>query len=536
MVQVTLNPHSTTSVRSFEFYKVDYPERLNVGTLVDLEPQNSNPFDVSDKVVVDKKFTHVFAKTDLTFDWNVIVSRSSTSAGTRKDSSTYLGMAYWDIAISKDEPFKSLSVTYKSELNVVPSENLITISASYVDHTRNEAIPKDTSKDQYWFSHPWMDRVVGGLKVPKTKWSFASDSVPEKVSVQQSDRLVNGYSDSSTIKPTSSLYTEGYIPKGYRYECIPSGVTSDCALLASSRFGVGLYEPKDGTVHSQNTQANFNLCKAPTDWELTRDKVYQFGTHVTLFYYPETYTLKVSCRNADQTWQTPWTVGETGKPATSEFKVVVPSFVDIIPFVFLYDNSEWNIIHLRGLSSDYKTLMKFGLQGTNSIEYNFDGQYGVEIGSYPVETFFSDIRYLNTYMFNEVYGYTPTEGQHIRDYWYVQLYLAYQTFVQVLRYHRTENPQMMDCGIRVGDKFYTYSQFTSLGYNSKSKVSSNCIEVPGLVDVDNFVFYNGSKLIYPVAINKGITGECDVSSYTNVQMKHGVIIGKVGGGSYVQLQ
>lgn len=533
MKQVLLNSHSSLDVQGFEFYNYDLPQNLDVTALSELEPQNAQPISVDGRVIQeDGSFILDIDKSNLNFEWNIIVSRSDASKESRGQTSTYLAMLYWDSKVPADEKFGKLRISYLSKTEIITSSDLTSLTVTFINHTKAEAIPsKGLATDQFWIAHPQLDVLDvndSSSEHQRRKVDWNTEGKTYQYRKLSNSSPLTGYTNSLVIEHSSGLNTTSALP--YRYECIPDFSTSnidDIQLLVSARYGVGLYSKSTGNVTTQNPEISFLLCPCPEG-----DKkviVYNYGLNVTLFYYPDLYQLKVSCKLANQTWEEPWIVG--GDDLTKGLKVVVPSYVDIIPFVFVYMNGNWNICHILSLTSNPTNLMKVNTVTSQSITYTSYNY--TSAGSCPVELFFSDKSYINPYMWNSVVGYEKSYAEKIRDYWLCQLYTSFETFIQALRFSKTgedERPQMLDCGIQMGDSFIFYSQdaWGEVNIHSSSSIS---VVLPNLTTVDNFLAYNGSKIV-----NLLSGSSIDVSNYNNVQMKHGVVIGFTEGGKCEQLQ
>ena len=544
MISRRLFPHFSFNVKAFQF--INIPNPVKVTTYLDLIPYSSSSLvlwvdgvsghpqvDYSDMNETTGVLTVRISKSKINVNWNSIVARADNS----ETQSSYLSISYWDTVVSVNENFVTLELKYLSSYTVEADSGSVSLETLYINHEIDEGQAPSSSSAQLWKTHTNLYRNISNSIYGKTVWIGSSGPQFSRFTANsKADTSISGYAGVNDIPANAN--TIGVYSQDFR--CIPSGVTTENSkLVVSPRFGVEFYN-KSGVTVTQNGQVSAPVSNFSYPYE-----VYRFGMNVFLFYIPSRYELYVSCISgykADNTpiWQTPWKVGGEGS-LSSSLKVVVPSYVGIIPFIFMSVNGEWRISHILRLSSSVNEMFAEYSSTTANRKDDFTGDGNVQVYpsdlptfdtrvAVPVEVFFSSLSYMNTYMQNIWYGYS--NKREISEYFFAQLYSSFHTFIQALRVNEIhgDDPQMRDCGVKVGGYFIPYSKDLVFSSSRSPKKTVSAMWIGKGFEVDNTIALFDKKLI-SLYSGKSV----NVSSYSTVQMRHGVIVG-FSGGRYVQLQ
>ena len=554
MINRLLTPHTARDIKGFWFYMISNPDVImDQQDLAEYELIQTSTWDESD--VGDPPYGPTYSEESITLDdgsvnrytvlnltwywrewaeenmvgkcqtipegddgyWNVIVPYMVNSNG----DEVAVSINYWNDPIPLDAPrFNKLEMTYLSATTIVVSSAVIDITGDYREHIRDEAIRTSTQSNggdsaNTSSFHPHLDgKMVKELA--NREDSYWTDSFGS-IAPQE----LNGTTDTENDIFNSKISGE------FSYRVIPDGKGK---LITSPWIGAGWYNPDSQTITTTATWNN--VPKPPKEGNY---EFYMYMSEVAVFYYPETYEMYVSCTLGEGKWETPWKVGGESLDEAGNCIVhcVVPSYFDIIPFIFVNvevsEGSEWRIYPLRSLSSNLREGERVtGAQSAVSwSSYNNLTQTGKY---FDIEDFLemSDIyasrEIFTVFLYNETFGTNLRTDPNLLKYLTSQIAISYMTFVQGMRYFGDRNIQILDCGIVArkqgeDDIFMPYSvlnEMDGIGMVSFLHLPENSV-------IDNMLYYSNGEI-------KSINTEdaLDVTQYEDVQMHHGIVVGKTG--------
>lgn len=547
MVTITYNPHTARDIFGAAFFNFTDPSLMTDDSMIDL---NDSVFKDDDKTEHatyywgdDESYWSLITEGEssivqLTVDWwlnpeagqfeiphdkwNSMVFYSLNDL----DVPTFYSMCYWDSSVPEYPKFNQLTLKYTSTSTIEISDTEIEVEADYADHIYNEA-RRDTSlgNDNYSVYHPNLDGYI--LREKGTHYSGTSYKPSNGVNVQLNGKLYDG-----TPEITSVL--SGFGP--LNNQCIPTVSGESQKLFVSKDLGVGFYNPEDGTVTW--AKGTFQGCTCPDN---SRDFEYhQLTIQSCLFYYPDNYEVYVSYTDTEGNWVAPIKILSTG--ITNEVPVVIPSYIDLIPVALIqlreldevtdFSLPHWYFYHTDALNSDLGNMNSvYSLESSQSsgIDTLWGNKRNVRVETQ--ELFTSPI--LNnplmtpiyTLLCDDILDYPNSDKSNVAKFWYNQLYISFQTFIQSLRLFPDYNCQIMDCGVHCKkegkrDVFLAYSML------DESTDQAKCVSIRTLPEgssVDNLLFCY-DNVIESIVDGSKYTAE----GYTKLQIKHGIAVGYNG--------
>lgn len=546
MVTITYNPHTARDIKGAAFFNFTDPSLITDDTMIDLNDSVFKDDSESEHAIYywgdDSSYWTIISQGEesvvqLTVDWwlnpeegqfgiphdlwNSMVFYELDDSGTP----IFYSMSYWDSTVPEYPKFNQLTLKYTSTSTIEASETEIGIEEDYTEHVHEEAKREASQANaNYSTCHPNLNGNI--LKERGTSYSGTNYKPSRGVNVPLNGKINDG-------DPEINSVNSGFGP--LYSECIPSVTGESQKLFVSKDIGVGFYNPEDGTV----TWAKGTF-KGPECPDSSREFEYhQLTTQSCLFYYPETYEVYLSFTDKEGNWVTPFKILSSG--VTVPIPIVVPSFIDLIPLVLIQRRSldssgvsvpNWYLYHTDALDVDLG-----GLDSAFPLEYSQSS--GLETLWGNKRNVMVDLKnlfrspVLNNPLLTPIYtilcddltGYRNSDKTNIVKFWYNQLYISFQTFIQALRLFPDYNCQIMDCGVvcRKEGKRDIFLPYSVLGEGSDSARCASLKSVPEGSVVDNLLFSSGN-LIGSLVDNSSYT----VSGYTKIQMKHGIAVGYNG--------
>ena len=484
------------------------------------------------------------------YSFNIIILLKDPSISEVSEPDNYLGVLAWDNTITSEDTFEKLSISYRLDRTIKESSSSISINVAFINH--DDAESKVLRVDyQPWNTHTNLNLSYLGSSVPNVSWAWNKNF--EQISSRSytygnSDPdicLNNAVIDSNSIPENISRDNKiSQISRfGFSFKCIPDDYSiKNSKLMVNPKFGVGFYNPSTGKVSTCKSSGDYFLSPLPDALESRQYEVYQYGKNATIFYDVENYSVYVSTYRPNESvkWSNCWRVGGTNTVA----KIFIPSYFDIFPFAFINNNGQWRVCFVSAFEDNSNILLDRPDAETLS-NAKVDDECYVSSGSILADAFFANPNYLNSFIGLIATGYTnTTENANYRDriksYIWAQLYCSYQTLKQAIRYNSNQDTiKIKDTGILFSTFFIPYSQEFGIhrqGYNNQ-KNSSNALNIPNLVDIDNFIVKIVEDNTEYLASLVSSTRSIEMSGIENIQMKHGIIVGyKISENKYVQLQ
>lgn len=525
------SPHSASSVTEIRFYWISVPGDVNSAAEL---PDALGSYVFEDVLAqFDDVLTYNEDQSYFYYHWlaeddmvglNYLVNYEWNSIGVFRDG-VLLSLLYWDETVpGTDRKFKSITLEYSSTSTIVSSSNSVDNLSQYALHVTAEAtyIGLITTAEL----HP----VFNGRIYKERDSGYTTASF-----TQNSDWTTEQLAGTTS---TSQGYFETENTGALNYHFIPTGVTSEKAILFTSPWiGAGFYDPEDGMVYGGR---NFQGPLPPDGWEdMGAMRVYNYSIQIFLFHFPKLGTAWVSCQNADTSWQTPWRVGSTGNNSDS-VKIMVPSYFSIVPLLFMHINGNFQLVHALNLTedSDYMDIDYYATQTdptatadgwflttswNDHTEENDTRSRVVHTLDYLLSSGGVDgLVYLQAYMWDLLLGYGDKK-ETIAQYWLNQYFISYTTFIQGVRHFSDyEFLEILDCGVALhkeGERtIFIPSNTIDFGGSGVPLIT-----IPEDSVIDNMLYYSDGEI-------RSLAGEdsLDVSNYSSVQMRNGILVGYNG--------
>lgn len=558
-------PHSASTVTDIKVFKVTLPSAIS--SELDL----GTPLATYNFATVLENYTDVLTYSDdksiFYYTWiadddyngyengtwtalDYLVNESWNTLALYGDT-VLLSIIYWDEAIpATNRRFLQIMLEYSSVSTIISNVDTMNLLRSYATHVTNLA--SLNSKNEF------TDDEIH----PETLNYFATDSQRTTLFERNSASGYQQVSDWTTTRllgPSQSdeefydLPLTGHMD----FKAIPAEIieNENAILFTSPWTGAGFYDPDTGMVYAAR---NFQGPLPPSGWESMGEmRVYNFSLQIFLFYFPETYTVYISCQNSEvvcdngEMWQTPWKVGATGTHS-SNVKYVVPSYFSIVPILFMHINGVYQLVHIMNLTedTDYNDTSIGTAQVSDDSENavnstSADSMYDLWSRTNPsvdtrarhvqtVNVFFNrdtSLFQLNSYsssagqtmyclLWDEMLGYGAEYKVDIVNYWVKQYFISYHTMMQCLHYYPHYRVDILDCGVKCSREGFRdiWIPYSAIDYE---ETQCPTITLPEGSMIDNMLFYSDGVI-------RSLNGDDYYeipSRYTKLQMKNGIIAG-----------